>query len=142
MSVLLLVTLTALISGFFVSGLLRTSKVLTSTGSIKAINVKVFWDLECTQVVSSLDWGSPSPGDVVSRTVYVKNTGNAPTTLYLSCSSWNPVEAENYLTVSWDGQGAILDADEVVQAIINLSVISTISGIMDFSFNIIIEGVG
>ena len=142
LSVLLIVTSAALVSGFLVSGLLTTSKILSSTGSIKAINVEVYWDLECTQVVSSLDWGSPGPGDVVNQTVYVKNTGNALMTLYLNCSSWNPTEAENYLTVSWDRQGAILGADEVVQAILKLSVSSTISGITDFSFNIVIEGVG
>jgi hypothetical protein len=62
--------------------------------------------------------------------------------LYLNCSSWNPTEAENYLTVSCDRQGAILGADEVVQAIFQLSVSSTISGITDFSFNIVVEGVG
>ena len=141
LSVLLLVASAAL-SGFFVSGLLTTRKILSSTGSVKTINVEVYWDLDCTQVASSLDWGSPKPGDVIYRTIYIKNTGSVPMTLHLNCSGWNPSGVEKYLMVSWDRQGAILNIDEVVQAILKLSVSSTVSGITDFSFNIVIEGTG
>ena len=141
MGILVAVVL-ALASSLVVSGLLTVSKTLSSTGSVKAINVEVFWDLACTQVVSSIDWGTPEPGDSIDRTVYVKNTGSAPMNVSLSASGWVPVEAGNYLTMSWDREGVEIAADEVVQALLTLDVSGSITGITDFSFDIVIEGTG
>lgn len=132
----------ALVSGLAVSGLLVTQKILSSSGSVKAINVEIYWDVECTQVVTSIDWGNPEPGDSLNRTIYVKNTGSAPMTLNMSCSGWSPVEAENYLALTWDKEGAQVDAGVVVQAVLTLSVSESVSGFTDFSFNIVIEGSG
>jgi hypothetical protein len=72
----------------------------------------------------------------------VKNTGNAPMNLSQYASGWNPVDAEFYLTLSWDLEGMVISADEVLQAVLTLHVSSDISGITDFAFNIIIEGTG
>lgn len=132
----------ALVSGLAVSGLLTTSKTLSSSGSVKAINVEVFWDNACTQAVSSVDWGTPGPGESIEKIVFVKNTGNAPMNLVQYASGWNPVDVEFYLTLSWDLEGMVISADEVLQAVLTLDVSSDISGITDFAFNIIIEGTG
>ena len=139
---ILVAVVLALASSLVVSGLLIVSKTLSSTGSVKAINVEVFWDLACTQVVSSIDWGTPEPGDSVDRTVYVKNTGSAPMNVSLSASGWVPAGAGSYLTMSWDREGAEVAADEVVQALLTLDVSGSITGITDFSFDIVIEGTG
>ena len=132
----------AIFSGLVVSGLLTVSKTLSSTGTVKAINVEVYWDLACTQVVSSIDWGTPGPGDSVSQTVYVKDDGNAPMNVGLSASGWSPVGADTYLGVSWDREGALIAAGGVLQAVITLDVSSSITGITNFSFDIVIEGTG
>lgn len=142
LGVLIFAVSLALVSGLAVSGLLVTQKILSSSGSVKAINVEVYWDVECTQVVTSIDWGNPEPGDSLNRTIYVKNTGSAPMTLNMSCSGWSPTEAANYLTLSWNRDGAQVNAGEVVNAVLTLSVSSFVSGITDFSFNIVIEGSG
>ena len=142
LGVLIFAVSMAIVSGIAVSGLLTTQRVLSSSGSVKAINVEVYWDALCTQVVDSVDWGTPGPGDSVSKTVYVKNIGNAPLTLSMSCSGWNPSEAQTYLTLSWDAEGAQVNADEVVTAVLTLSVSESVTGITDFSFNIVIEGSG
>jgi len=139
---ILVAVVLALASSLVVSGLLTVSKTLSSTGSVKAINVEVFWDLACTQVVSSIDWGTPEPGDSVNRTVYVKNSGSAPMNVSLSASGWVPVEAGNYLTMSWDREGAEVAAEGFVQALLTLDVSGSITGITDFSFDIVIEGTG
>ncbi len=136
------VVVLAIASGLVVSGLLTVSKTLSSTGSVKAINVEVYWDFACTQVVSSIDWGTPEPGDSINQTVYVKNSGTAPMNLSLSTSGWVPVEAGNYLTLSWDREGTEVAADGVVQALITMDVSGSITGITDFSFDIVIEGTG
>ena len=142
LGVLLLSVFLALVSGLAVSGLLTTSKTLSSTGSVKAINVEVYWDDQCTLVVESIDWGTPELGDILSKMIYVKNTGNSQMILNMSCSGWDPVGVDSYLALSWNRDGAIIDVDEVVQAILTFSVSESISGVTDFSFNIIIEGTG
>lgn len=132
----------ALASGLAVSGLLSTSRTLPSTGTIMAINVEVYWDSAGNQNVTSIDWGIPAPGDVVNKTVYVKNTGNNSMNLSMSISSWSPAEASTYLSPTWDQDGSSVAAGGTVQAIISLDVSSGITGISDFSFNIVIEGTG
>ncbi len=140
---LLLVTISvALVGGLAVSGILSTSRTIGTSGTVKAINVEVYWDSECTQVVNDMDWGFWEPNSIVNKTVYIKNTGNAPLTLSMSYAGWSPVEAGEYITLSWDKEGTQIVADEVVQAILTLSISNTITGITDFSFNIVIEGTG
>ena len=142
MMAFLVVTVIAVFSGFAVSGLLNVSRTLSSTGTVKAINVEVFWDSGCTQVVSEIDWGLLEPGENTSNTVYLKNTGNAPLTLDLSCSNWSPATAGNYMSLSWNREGTIIDVDEVLSADIVMSVSDTITGITGYSFDIVILGEG
>lgn len=130
------------ITGIGVSGLLSASKTLSSSGSIKAINVGVYDDFGCTQASSTIDWGTPEPGDSVTKTLYVKNLGNADMTLHLATSSWTPASASSDLTVSWDRESTVLSPDEVVETIVTLDISSSITGIDAFSFQIIIEGTG
>ena len=130
----------ALISGLAVSGLLTASRTLSSSGSIMAINVEIYWDSAGTQNVTSVDWGIPAPGDKVNHTIYVKNTGNGPMNITLTTTGWTPVGAATYLDVLWDQEGASVAAGNTVQAIITLDVSSGITGISDFSFDIVIEG--
>jgi hypothetical protein len=58
----------------------------------------------------------------------------------MSISSWTHAGASTYLSVTWDQEGAVVAVGRTVQAIISLDVSSGITGISDFSFNIVIEG--
>jgi len=131
-----------LVSSISVSGLLNVQKTISSTGSIKSINVEVYWDYECTQVIDEIDWGQAMPGEDIVKTVYVKNSGNSPITLSLSYSAWSPVEAGNYLSLAWNREGSIVNAGSVRSAVLTLSVDNSISGISGYSFNIVIQGSG
>lgn len=139
---LVTIIIASIVSGLAVSGLLTTSRTLSSTGTVKSINVEVFWDANCTQSVSSIDWGTPAPGDLVNRIVFLRNSGTAPMIVTLTTSDWNPSDASNSILISWDKEGAQVDLDEVISAVLVLDVSSGISGISAFSFNIIIEGSG
>ena len=138
----------ALVGGVFVSGVMNTSKTLPSTGSIKSINVEVYWDFDCTQKATVIDWNILEPGDIVNKTVYVKNSGSsgvtlsARATLYMSFTDWIPVEAENLFSFTWDMEGATVEADDVVQAVLMLEVSESITEDTDFSFSIVIKGTG
>ena len=138
----------ALVSGVFISGVMNTSKTFPSTGSIKSINVEVYWDFNCTQKATVIDWDILEPGDIVNKTVYVKNSGGSGVTLsaraalYMSFTDWIPVEAENLFSFTWDMEGATVEADDVVQAVLMLEVSELITEDTDFSFSIVIEGTG
>ena len=139
-SLYLLSALVALISGLAVSGLVTVTRTLSSSGTVNTINVEVFWDVDCTQIITDIDWGALDPGESTSKTIYVKNTGSTAMMLNMTYSGWNPVEAGTYLSLTWDREGAIVAVDEVVSAMLTLHVSDTIAGITSYSFDITIAG--
>lgn len=125
-----------------VSSVLQTSRSVSNTGAVKAIGVGVYWDHGCTNPVSSIDWGTFDPGASESVACYIKNEGNAPSTLSMHTSDWNPANAADSITLSWDYGGESLEADDVIQVTFTLSVAASIEGITSFSFDIVIVGSG
>jgi len=141
-TVLLLVT--ALISIATVASVGIVQRRIPNRGTVyvKVLGVDVYWDPECTSVVTEIDWGGLEPSDVASKILYVKNTGNVAVTLSMATENWTPPEAETYITVTWDAEGSVLNVGEIIAVDITLSVSAEISGISDFSVNIIITGGG
>jgi hypothetical protein len=68
----------------------------------------------------------------------VKNEGNVPVTLSVQASNWNPASAQTFLTLTWNRNGYVLAVGASVQAVLYLTVSSSISGITTFSFDITI----
>ena len=136
----MLSAIVALISGLAVSGLVTVTRTLSSSGTVNTVNVEVFWDVDCTQIITDIDWGVLDPGESTSKTIYVKNTGSTAMMLNMTYSGWNPVEAGTYLSLTWDREGAIVAVDEVVSAMLTLHVSDTIAGITNYSFDITIAG--
>jgi len=119
---------------------LSSGKNIRSFGTIKAVNVGVYWDSGCTSVTSTVDWGKMSPGDIKNVTLYMKNEGNVAVKLSLAAQNWNPANAPNYISLSWNREGQIVDTASLVAATLTLSVSWDISGITDFSFDMVITG--
>jgi uncharacterized repeat protein (TIGR01451 family) len=124
------------------AGLLSVSQSVSSTGTVTAINVGVYSDAYCTQNLTSIDWGTMAPGDTVTRTIYVKNTGNAQITLNMTKTNWNPTGANGPITVSWNKESTTLNPGVSTAATLTLSVSSSITGITSFSVNIVVTGTG
>jgi hypothetical protein len=122
--------------------LISVSQSVSSSGSVTAINVGVYSDSSCTQNLTTIDWGTVAPGNSVTKTVYVKNTGNSDITLSMTKNGWNPTSANGPITVTWNKESTTLSAGASAAAIITLSVSSSISGITTFSVNIVITGTG
>jgi hypothetical protein len=125
-----------------VYALTSVSVYLSSVGTVKALGVGVYWDNGCSQAVSSIDWGLAEPGAVKNVTVYIRNEGNAPITLLLQTSNWNPTNAADYISLSWNYSGQTIGANQVLAVTLSLSVSPNIQGITSFSFDIIISAVG
>ena len=144
--VMLLVT-TACIIGMMVGSavtfaVLQRSVSFPTSGTITAVNVGVYADSACTQNLTSISWGSVEPGESVNRIVYVKNTGNAPVTLSMVTSGWNPAVAYGPISIVWDREGVSLSPGLSISATLALSVSPSVSGITDFGVNIVVTGSG
>jgi len=129
-----------LCSSEYIFGLLATTLSINTSGVVTSADLEAYWDSDCTNTVSSINWGTIYPGESKNVTIYIKNTGNVPLTLSLLTDNWNPSEAESYLTLSWNYNGEHLQADETLPVTLTLVVSSNTQGITNFSFNIIITG--
>ena len=129
------------VAAFVAFGVVSNSRSIQSFGSVKAVNVGVYWDSGCTNVTSTVNWGMLSPGDSKNVTLYVRNDGNVAVKLSLTVQNWNPSNASNYMGLAWNREGQILGSGSVVAATLTLSVSSGISGITNFSFDIVITSV-
>jgi len=110
------------------------------TGTVNSISM--YWDSNCTNKVSSVDWGMVEPGSSKNITVYVKNTENVAMTLSLSAENWSPSNASKYMNLSWDYNGQPINPNTAIRVTLTLTVFANVTGITDFSFNITIIGKG
>ena len=141
-TVLASIVLLSVLTSCVVMALLTTQTTVPGTGSIKGVGVGVYWDLQCTNQTSALNFGLLEPGSSKNFTLYLKNKGNTLLTLNMTSEEWNPTNATEYLTLTWNREGQQLNAGEVTDFIIMLSVSSNVTGIDSFSMDIIISGTG
>ena len=121
-------------------GALVATQTISSTGTITAVGVGVYSNSGCTTALSTINWGNINPGNTTTYTMYVKNTGDTSATLNMTTNSWSPSSASSYIKLTWNQQGSMLTAGQVVTAVLTLSVSSSISNVTSFSFNTIIKG--
>ena len=143
--VFLAITTIVLMVSVSTLGLLTISQTIPSSGTVTIIsspNIAVFSNSQCTQTLSSVDWGSITPGESVSKTIYIKNTGDVPLTLTMSPEDWSPSAASNSMDLTWNKQSSTLAVGQTTSAVLTLSVDSDITGITTFSVNIVIVGSG
>jgi len=122
------------------SGALISSRTIASSGVVATANLGVYSDSACTQSLTSINWGTVSPGGSVARTIYVKNLGTTQVTLSMTGANWSPGSADGPITLTWNRDGTALGANQVATATLTLSVSSSISGITTFNVDIVITG--
>jgi hypothetical protein len=140
MVALIAIIVTLIILTVTTTGLLSVNQTISSSGTVTAINVGVYSDSACTTELTSIDWGTISPGNSENRTIYLKNTGNAQITLSMTKTNWNPANADGPITLTWNRESTKLDVDQVTTAALTLSLSESISGITNFSVDIVITG--
>ena len=121
----------------------QATKTLSSSGSIQiqaSPDLGIYSNSQGTTPLSSLSWGTLEPGQSQTYTIYVKNEGNVPLTLSLETDNWIPASAENYLTLNWNYNYQALSPDAIRQITLTLVVNPNITGITNFSFEVIIVG--
>jgi len=116
----------------------QSSRRFPNTGTIRTIGVGVYWDNECTDPVSFIDWDTLEPGSSKDVTFYIRNEGPSAATISMNTSNWDPSNAWEYIALSWDYAGQQINSDEVIQVTLTLSISSRIEGITNFRFDITI----
>ena len=83
----------------------------------------VYWDHECNIPVVEVDWGSLQLGESKNASFYIRNEGSVNATgLMLTAKNWNPSAAEEYLSLTWDYSGLLLEPSEVENVTLTLQV--------------------
>ena len=118
------------------------SGTVANANSMRGVGVGIYWDQGCTNRTLSVNWGLIEPGLNSTVMVYVRNEGDSAVSLVMATSNWTPSAASGYMTLIWSYPGRILSADEAIPMELILNVSPTISGIADFSFDIIITATG
>jgi hypothetical protein len=124
------------------AGLLSVNQTVPSSGVISSVDVGVYQEWACTNNLTSVAWGTLSPGDIATRIIYVKNIGTAPITLAMTTTNWDPTSANGPITLTWDSESTTLDPGYVAAATLTLSVSPSISGITTFNMDVVITGTG
>ncbi len=111
-------------------------------GSIttNTVNIGVYSDLQATTLCTNIDWGTLNSGNIATKTIYIKNTGNITETLSMTAKDWNPQTATSSLFLTWNKESATLQAGAIVPATLTLNVADDTGDISDFDFNIVISG--
>lgn len=106
----------------------------------KSVSIGVYWDKNCSDAVSSVNWGYAKPGSTRDIIVFVKNEGNISITLSMSTSNWNPSEATSFVHLSWNYTGETIEQYQILPVTLSLNVDANIEEILDISFDTNIEG--
>jgi archaellum component FlaG (FlaF/FlaG flagellin family) len=121
-------------------GLLSVSQEVDFEGTITSVNVGLFLDQQATVNCTSMSWGGVYAGESASKSIYVKNTGNAALTLSMRIIDWIPESADGPVSMSWNRENYILDPGEVVEARLTLSISENADGISNFGYKMLVTG--
>ena len=134
------ILLTAVIIALFLATIVGLVYIvrIRSTGVIKTVGCEVYWDSGLTQNVTEINWGFVEPGKEYNRSVYIKNTSNVQANLTLGTENWDPVEASDYITLYWNYNNQTLAVGEAILVVLTLEISPDVTGIKNFSFDIVI----
>ena len=117
-------------------------KNVPGSGSIKGVGLGIYWDLQCRNETTSIDFGLLEAGTQKDFTLYLKNEGNADLTLSMTTQNWNPTRASDYISLTWNREGQEIGPSQVMSFVLRLSVSSNIQDVSSFDVDITIYGTG
>ncbi|MBS7270663.1 MAG: hypothetical protein KIH10_17730 [Candidatus Freyarchaeota archaeon] len=142
----LLLVLFLYFAGGLVSGLVLGSLIfqyrVPNVSAIKTVGVRVYWDINCTAEIASIDWGILEPSNTKIRIVYVKSISNIPQMLNIQAENWNPPECTEYITLTANPNTVEIQVNEVLEVTLTLNISKDVTGIKNFSFDIVFSGSG
>jgi hypothetical protein len=125
-----------------VTAIYHANVQISSAAAIKTVGVAVYWDPAFAVPVTSISWGIVEPGEVKNVSCYIKNMSNVPIILTFTTSNWTPVNASNFITLTWNYDEQPIPVGGYAPVTFSLHVDAATTGITAFSFDITITGSG
>lgn len=138
----ILLSVIGLCISLYTLAVMQQSKTVHSVATIKTVGIGVYQDFECTLPLASINWGILEPDETKNFTAWIRNESNVPETLALEAENWVPSNASDHITLSWNYDGSTIEVGQVVEIAFTLHVLPTITGIKDFTFDMVIIGSG
>lgn len=129
-----------LVIGAVAIGVLSSTWQIGSHGTIKSVGLEIYSDAGGNTFLTSIDWGRVDAGGSAEQQAYCMLVGNTPATLSFVTIDYVPPLAEQYMDLTWDYSGAILQPDTIYPLKFILTIASNVedSEIESFSFDIYI----
>lgn len=108
-------------------------------GRIVGIRVEIYQDVNATTLLTEIDWQFVEPNETKTYTCYVKSKSNVPAYLTLTTESWNPINASEYIFLTWNYDNSTLEPEELREITFSLYVDINVSGIDTFTFDIVVS---
>jgi hypothetical protein len=107
--------------------------------SINDGSIKVYWEDECFNEITSIDWGIVEPGSPKAVVIYIKNTGRKNLNLEL-CSNVDPIDFASNLDLQWNYSGEQIASGSTLTVTLTLMVSGDLNGVTTFNLEILVTG--
>jgi hypothetical protein len=111
---------TALVSVTIVLGLTRLSLSIPSQGTITTNGVAAYWTPTCDNKITTINWGFVRPGSSENVVLYIQSVSNHHVFLVLSTSTIEPSSISEYVDLSWNYDGSLLDPGQTIPVTLSL----------------------
>lgn len=115
---------------------------LPSFANVKAINCEIYKDIDATQPLTEINWGTIEPNETKTFMLFIKSTSNVNITLSLDTDNWNPSDCTLYMDLTWSYTMEELEPSSITPIELYLHIADNITGIVNFNFDIIISAMG
>ena len=140
-----LLSLPVFIVGLLVGAVAHSTAVniyrIQNVGTVRSVGVEVYADETLTQILTEIAWGTLDPGETRNATAWIKNTCNESLKLVLWTENWNPTDAQNSISLSWNYTDTWINTGDSIPVEFILGVDPEICGVSGFSFDIWVKGV-
>jgi hypothetical protein len=115
---------------------------IVQAGSLTGIGTGIYWDQNCKNNITALEWGTIAAGSNSSLTIFVRNECNSAVSLALRTSNYTPTSASSYITLSWNYIGQTLKPNQAIPIQLTLAISPLADQIGGFSFTTTISATG
>lgn len=104
------------------------------------VDFGIYWDVTATSKVTRVEWGDLQPGDVGVVEFWIRNEGNSDLYCDTGTDVWVPSGSEQYFDLTWNFGDTPIRQYRPRKVVMELHVHSDITGIHEFTFDIIVYG--
>ncbi|MEM3378386.1 MAG: hypothetical protein QW674_05515 [Candidatus Bathyarchaeia archaeon] len=104
------------------------------------IKIGTYWDANCENKVSYINWGLLEPGSNKKISLYLRNEGEVPVMLKIKTINWHPSNVTDYINLISEYVNNIIEVNETVSVSFGINVSIDIFEIKNFYFEIELIG--